>query len=690
MAENKESFSKIITNDNLEEFKNWLKETPEPVFDFDHRISIEKIKFEDLIKDKDENFINLNKEQQEYLARLISRSDVDNDFVNKMLDNAKKYPHIVASSTKISGRSFGAYLYRRISDCMSKRDFNKNIPAIYAMVTNDVQALSIGQGELDVSSKENCRLIENIYKRSDLNSNYNMWNASTAFINDAINGAYLINLPTSSPEFRHRINMKIYGNKFTLNKLDQKFYTPELVREIVSFYKNKEKTTPNKAEPNYYVRTLNALESFAKKEEIHDRNNYGKLKSLTQRYEEMCAKLFKAKDFSSIDSSIRNGILKDGLIRMAQKDIINGDAEKLNKETLEMVLSNDKHNFYLEKIPQEVINNKQIRLNKNGADYFSIMSPEKIAKEHYQPSNLMNTPGISIKHKEKIVEALEKENEKNQEIIAFIKARQKERKESEQNIDRLSHLSENHTWVARFIANIQQKANNINRAFANDKPNEQEQHLSKENINKFFADFVAGKAKELKIPEQKALPLLFGRKKEEERREHLETQINEFNKIISKIPPQIIPEFKEYASEILSPKNLDIATQKAKTSENAYQNEMQKHSRMFPYDEVQRDNYTLEQLTKVSDNLDKSKESLKKYKETMNQIVKERLGNEGDSSLKGITADLSGDEKREIRKHNKTIGDKLEQKQTALKGKNDKEKVSHILEEVKVRKSRGK
>ena len=53
MAENKESFSKIITNDNLEEFKNWLKETPRPVFDY--KISIGKINFEDLIKDKDEN-----------------------------------------------------------------------------------------------------------------------------------------------------------------------------------------------------------------------------------------------------------------------------------------------------------------------------------------------------------------------------------------------------------------------------------------------------------------------------------------------------------------------------------------------------------------------------------------------------------------------------------------------------------
>ncbi len=698
-----------ITNENIDEFKQWFWAERHPEMERGRHVRLgEDVDLSQILTGADGKKIPLSKEQQKYLASAVHRGG-SRAHVQVMVDRAADYPVLLGTVNQIAGNSIGGVMYDYIQDELKKHSFAENLPAYCAILRQDGMVHHLGDGNADNLSPEGCRYLDDIFNMSEYNHenrmNRNQTSGATMFIRDALSADKLLNYGKASGEFRKLINESVFYNgsgkvQERLGKLKAEFYTPELLSEVLK--KNyipaashivrdtsKAKTQAEKNVnilPPYYTKVCNALLRFAEKEEIHDRNNYGQLKSLTQRYQEMCARLTGAHDYQSIPGDIKNGIMKDGYLYAAQKDIIDGNAGKLSAETLQMVLDGDRDNFYVRRIPQDIIRQKGIKLDYSKQLVSALENKDKVL-DSARIDELVTRTDLTAKEKEDLIQKEESREANRRLTREFLEHEMAEYRQAvEEKRAQETETGKKHL-VADSIRRIQGAYQNISKNFKDGQPNAAEAHLSAEAVERLIADRLERKYAQLSRPEQKSLPLLFGRKDETNRREWLNNAVSAFNRTLDDImgvagrSDGYLEEMQSLKGKILAPETKEKANLEEKESQDKNQNLGMNF--YYKYKDIDHNRYQLDGLNRKTEELAKAKENIAFYKKVLKDTADERLGLKDGETLRPVTEEMSPEEKRSVRAQNKKVADKLSEKEETNKNKTDKEKVKDAVAKIR-------
>lgn len=650
----------------------------------DYNLKFDKPDLSKILFNENNQPKSFNEKQERFLAKILCRSNMDDKTINDLIDYADKFPNLFGEVNQISGTSVRGYLYDKLHQELEKRDFVSSLPAVYAILATNQSVWFVGEGDVTSLDAKKRSYLDKIFKLSQASTG-RYENTATSFLERNVDN--LLNYEQASSDFRNFINSHVNSTK-QLDRLKIDFYTPELLAKILEkrwvHAKRPEKLDTSKAKtqkeknvnilPSYYLKTRDALLSLAEKENPHDPKKYGELKSLTQRYKELCVRLVKVKDWSMIPEDIKNGVMKDGLLIAAQKDIINGNAAKLDKQDIEMVLAKDKNNFYIRKIPSNVLSDKQVASDK--AAWFALSDEDKMQRIDY----LVDNKNYTAKDKEELLATVEKQVEKDKPRKEQYESLIADYKQDKIIYNQKVEASANTRWSADYIKKLQQAAESIGRYFKDGNANEQESHLTKEAMEKFLAGYVAGEKSSLPMPEYKSLPLFMGRKAEEQRRISVRTAVSQFNDLIHGVPKDKKELLKLYEGSFLSEESLNKANEKAQQS---WQDVSDFKSN---FDEKYRQLTDVERAHPILEandaRFETAKQKLKTHKKVLQSVVDEHLG-KNETELKATTNTMSCAEKHDVRAHNAAVKDTLAEREKLLYGKTCKEKVSMTLEQIK-------
>ena len=705
-----------ITQDNAEAFRQWFwtEKNPEMERGIHVLLTADDLLAKILDTGAEEKKPPLTDEQQKYLARAVANGRCSAQSAKILIDVAADYPLLLGRVNRIAGnRSMGGgRIYTHIHDELEKRSLVDNLPAYHAILADGGVVHSPSAGNIGRLSPQNRRLLDDIFNRSQYGANRGysgygsrdrddeMQNGATSFIRDILSAGQALNYEQASPEFRKLINEAVFydGSRVRekLGRMKAKFYTPELLAEVLkkryipsmeSMYNNTEKAKTQAEKnanilPSYYTKVRDALLKFAEKEEIHDRQNYGQLKSLTQRYQEMCARLTGARDWQSIPQEIKDGVMKDGCLAAAQKDILAGNAEKLSAETLQTVLERDKDNFYIRRIPQAIIKQKGLKLNYSKQLVSALEDKDRVL-DTARIDELVTRTDLPLRDKEDLIRKEESREADRRPTREFLEREMAEYHQAVEEKNAQSVETAKKHFVADSIRRLQNAYWNITKNFKDNQPNTAEAHLSAEAVERLIADRLEGKDAQLSMPEQKSLPLLFGRKEEDNRRRWLNTAVSDFNRTLDDImrgPEDYLKEMQPLKGKILAPETKE----KTKLEEEESQRITQKLGMEFynKYKETDRSRRQLEGLNRKTEELAKAKENIAFYKKALKDVADNRLGLKDGEPLRPVSEEMSPEEKRAVRRQNREVKDALAEKAATGKEMSDAEKIKAAKDEI--------
>lgn len=705
-----------ITQDNAEAFRQWFwtEKNPEMERGIHVLLTADDLLAKILDTGAEEKKPPLTDEQQKYLARAVANGRCGAQSAKILIDVAADYPLLLGRVNRIAGnRSMGGgRIYTHIHDELEKRSLVDNLPAYHAILADGGVVHSPSAGNIGRLSPQNRRLLDDIFNRSQYGANRGysgygsrdrddeMQNGATSFIRDILSAGQALNYEQASPEFRKLINEAVFydGSRVRekLGRMKTKFYTPELLAEVLkkryipsmeSVYNNTEKAKTQAEKnanilPSYYTKVRDALLKFAEKEEIHDRQNYGQLKSLTQRYQEMCARLTGARNWQSIPQEIKDGVMKDGCLVAAQKDILAGNAEKLSAETLQTVLERDKDNFYIRRIPQTIIKQKGLKLNYSKQLVSALEDKDRVL-DTARIDELVTRTDLPLRDKEDLIRKEESREADRRPTREFLEREMAEYHQAVEEKNAQSVETAKKHFVADSIRRLQNAYWNITKNFKDNQPNTAEAHLSAEAVERLIADRLEGKDAQLSMPEQKSLPLLFGRKEEDNRRRWLNTAVSDFNRTLDDImrgPEDYLKEMQPLKGKILAPETKE----KTKLEEEESQRITQKLGMEFynKYKETDRSRRQLEGLNRKTEELAKAKENIAFYKKALKDVADNRLGLKDGEPLRPVSEEMSPEEKRAVRRQNREVKDALAEKAATGKEMSDAEKIKAAKDEI--------
>lgn len=434
--------------------------------------------------------------------------------------------------------------------------------------------------------------------------------------------------------------------------------------------------------PPYYRNIMSAILKVAENENKYDQNHYGQIKSLTRRYQDMCGELAPgAKD---------KAIFKAGLMMLAQKDIINGDAAKLDADILQAVINNDKDNFYLRKIPEQVISEKHLEIAKEKVFITKLQNKEKLL-ENVDVFDAVTHNNLSSQEKQEIIQTAEDKLNKQESLDKELQERLENYKKDQKALAEQNLETSKKSFVADSVNNLQEAFNAIQSNLKNGTPNAQEQFLTREAVEKHISAYLKGDKQDLKLPEQKSLPLLIGRKEEQQRRENLDKAIQKFNTILGDIVVNSQRTFKtafpyqeQYDGIILT----DKAKSMSSADKQAALDNFELRTRQFneKYNNIDMTQFKKAAIDRQKESLNRAKEHLANRKNMFKDMAKERLGINSTEQTANITPDMTPEQKRKVRADNRQITDKLAEKSAIQKGLSDNKKIQNTVSDIRKKK----
>ena len=199
-------------------------------------------------------------------------------------------------------------------------------------------------------------------------------------------------------------------------------------------------------------------------------------------------------------------------------------------------------------------------------------------------------------------------------------------------------------------------------------PNSQEKNIvDMKQVESIISNILAGKSGQMAYPEQKGLPLLFGRKEEQQRREQLGEAIHNFNESLKKVKANS-EELKQYSGSILSKETLEQASSKEQeTTQNIKQMTQQINHK---WQDQKIDENEIKQAENDLGKMQGVKGKILKRKHQIQELAKENMSI-GDEKLEDVSH-LKGEEKHKARAANKAKGkDKLAEKENIAKSGKD-------------------
>lgn len=695
----------VVNEDNLAKFQVWLLENQQPQNLPGQRVKVvSELSLETILSDENGKALKLNEHQQRYVARVVLATHYDNKSLDLMINSAEKYPYLLGQANQIAGAGWaGSYgnFYDQLHDKIAARNIVDNIPVIRAIVISGGMLHKYGTGKITTLSSANQKHLNEIFQLSKFAPyrTYSKVEDAASVCMEELATSKLVNYQQASAEFRKFINQQIaisYEDvRGLLNELNPEFYDKELLSGILSrnlvgaksgvvFDTTKAKSQAEKNKnilPPYYTKTITALAKLAEDKMLYDADNYGRLAPLTERYKAVCMELCAVKDWRMVPQMVKESVVKDGYLLMAQKEVIAGNGEQLSKEDLELVLKSDRKDYYLKKINPEILAQKQVKLNVDQQQTVALKDKEKLlAKTNGVVSSLITSKKLSSSEKEELLKLAERQIKQNQGEKQYCQEYVEQYEQDTKALTELNHKSTKAKFVSDGIAKIQQAYANIVANWATNGKEAAERHLQPQEVEKVVARALSGEQVAVELPEHGSLPLLIGRKAEKQRRENLAQSINNFNEMVKTMVTLGVSAFKgeevwpkQYRDKMLAQETAQQADAETKNAWAQYQS-MRKHQQIN-YQDIDRIRGRLAGYELQEESLEKAKEWLSESKAMLKNTARDNLGLDSEQVLAVADASLEPKDKAKVRAANKKISDKLEQKEQAFVGKNTGEKL---------------
>lgn len=542
------------------------------------------------------------------------------------------------------------------------------------------------------------RLIRNILERGDL-LNYEPKNVNVAGI--------------SAGEIRAEIDKSIHiKNIVSVDKkfiFDGKYCNKDLLKLKFESQLKKDEYVQTEGEQKAhdakdmqkYIETrdlvLDAAESVVGK---YIPNSRGEERTNTQKFKALIESFYN----KPFDNFSGGKVVQDYLLSAAYRDINGGNASKLADDELRLVVEHDKDGYWLKKINEKspetakkIIKEMNVSFSVRQSRVADVIAPE-ITLDHgtssdrtgsifdtrlykYQygeydkgvaESNYMSTAEKMEFLDKAAVFVDEKLLQKAKEDKAFAADFRKDYAEHNDLCNQAyakEKLRSGITSLQGLYADIVQK-------FDDGKPNDAEAHLTKENMEKTLKDFP--NCQGINLPVQGKLPLLFGRKKEEDRRIELVQRIRKFNDELMNFQNEVknpgnkwgkYVDAGEFEGEMLNRHTIE----KLKVERDAFNAKVQGNSQKlnnkyygkgryggnYNYDDAERAEKWSELQEQRAQSIEKEKQKVLARKEQLEKAAKSVRAPET-SNLQAVRDDMDNDTKAAIRESNKQIADTLE------------------------------
>ena len=695
----------VVNEDNLAKFQVWLLENQQPQNLPGQRVKVvSELSLETILSDENGKALKLNEHQQRYVARVVLATHYDNKSLDLMINSAEKYPYLLGQANQIAGAGWaGSYgnFYDQLHDKIAARNIVDNIPVIRAIVISGGMLHKYGTGKITTLSSANQKHLNEIFQLSKFAPyrTYSKVEDAASVCMEELATSKLVNYQQASAEFRKFINQQIaisYEDvRGLLNELNPEFYDKELLSGILSrnlvraksgvvFDTTKAKSQAEKNKnilPPYYTKTITALAKLAEDKMLYDADNYGRLAPLTERYKAVCIELCAVKDWRMVPQMVKESVVKDGYLLMAQKEVIAGNGEQLSKEDLELVLKSDRKDYYLKKINPEILAQKQVKLNVDQQQTVALKDKEKLlAKTNGVVSSLITSKKLSSSEKEELLKLAERQIKQNQGEKQYCQEYVEQYEQDTKALTELNHKSTKAKFVSDGIAKIQQAYANIVANWATNGKEAAERHLQPQEVEKVVSLALSGEQVAVELPEHGSLPLLIGRKAEKQRRENLAQSINNFNEMVKTMVTLGVSAFKgeevwpkQYRDKMLAQETAQQADAETKNAWAQYQS-MMKHQQIN-YQDIDRIRGRLAGYELQEESLKKAKEWLSESKAMLKNTARDNLGLDSEQVLAVADASLEPKDKAKVRAANKKISDKLAEKVQDFTGKSLDEKL---------------
>lgn len=689
----------VVNEDNLAKFQVWLLENQQPQNLPGQRVKVvSELSLETILSDENGKALKLNEHQQRYVARVVLATHYDNKSLDLMINSAEKYPYLLGQANQIAGAGWaGSYgnFYDQLHDKIAARNIVDNIPVIRAIVISGGMLHKYGTGKITTLSSANQKHLNEIFQLSKFAPyrTYSKVEDAASVCMEELATSKLVNYQQASAEFRKFINQQIaisYEDvRGLLNELNPEFYDKELLSGILSrnlvraksgvvFDTTKAKSQAEKNKnilPPYYTKTITALAKLAEDKMLYDADNYGRLAPLTERYKAVCIELCAVKDWRMVPQMVKESVVKDGYLLMAQKEVIAGNGEQLSKEDLELVLKSDRKDYYLKKINPEILAQKQVKLNVDQQQTVALKDKEKLlAKTNGVVSSLITSKKLSSSEKEELLKLAERQIKQNQGEKQYCQEYVEQYEQDTKALTELNHKSTKAKFVSDGIAKIQQAYANIVANWATNGKEAAERHLQPQEVEKVVSLALSGEQVAVELPEHGSLPLLIGRKAEKQRRENLAQSINNFNEMVKTMVTLGVSAFKgeevwpkQYRDKMLAQETAQQADAETKNAWAQYQS-MMKHQQIN-YQDIDRIRGRLAGYELQEESLKKAKEWLSESKAMLKNTARDNLGLDSEQVLAVADASLEPKDKAKVRAANKKISDKLAEKAQDFTGK---------------------
>lgn len=495
---------------------------------------------------------------------------------------------------------------------------------------------------------------------------------AATYINDLLETGILLNCDNLSPGLRKQVNkhaLSANWQKYSWPNLESRFMDKEFLTEL--FQKTdveipRDITSPNaktqkekNAEilPKHYTNVRDALLREAENAPKYD--NYGKRLNLNKRFLSLIGDIKgQSYDIEKNKASVLFYVYRD----TAQKDITAGRAEELDAKALNVVLVADKDNYYIRKIPAEVIEREKIELNSQQREILGVskLNDKKDYEAIYFAEHAATSKTLNREEKDKVANDLDKMIADQTSKLQSEKQQLEEKRRDEQKLRELSQEYTKAFAAKKTIQNLQQLYGNILSGLKNGKPNDQEKEvIDKKQIEKVISDVLEGKSVQVAFPEQKSLPLLFGRAEEKQRRNDLDRSIGSFNQFLQNVKANR-EELKQYSGSLLNEETLEKALQKEKEAKQTSEQTAQQTN--LKWQGLDIDDRHVKQSEDRLKKMQGAKDKILQRKQQIKDLAKENMSVESKETLEDVSR-LSGEQKHHARAENKTKGkDKLAEK----------------------------
>ena len=640
--------SDTINSENIDDFLNFVEKLPRGTTVSGINIS-DDVNLEEFFNPK--YMSRENREMMEISLGYSLASKCSAKHFEELFNMTDAHP-LLFTTTMERASHYSGSLYQRMSDELDKRPINLTLYDStiknHELFSNCMHGVLGNKEEIKHLSENQVVAVSNIFKNYANNSFY-------AIKDKLLNSEVLLNCDNLPEEVRKEVNNYAINNGYY--KLDSQFMDKTFFNKL--FKANKTPISKKESSPEYRKFYLSVRDKLIGDAEKVSFDPYNGKRPISQCLKNQIKEITGLDGFEKIN---KDSVFYDAYVHAAQKDIREGNADKLDKDAIEAALSQDKDNYYIRKIPASKLRETNINYNSEQSQFVGAARLEKgeMDKESIISfsKDIEHSKTLTSEEKDKISKALDKK-------IEEMKPWLQEKKKSFESQQKYSELKENQTKslsATKAIEEIQQIYGKILSSTKNNTPNKQENKvIDIQQVEKVISDVLEGKPVKLDYPQQKSLPL-FGRKKEKQRREKLNRYINDFNQCLNNIKVNS-EELKQYSGNILNTETLTKASQKeTETRETAQQFYAQESSTWLPglsKDDIQKDE-------KFIADLEQSRDKIHKRINDIKNLAKENISVKGEK-IEDVSH-LSGEEKRNARAANKAKGvDKLAEKEKISK-----------------------